>query len=497
MLAIPRYRCALRLAAHPASRRAPLRGLIQRRHRQSGAHARLPTRLPRRQPRRRAKHPCSRARCVTWPRRTSPFTLIDTHAGAGGYSIEGRYAQKNGEYGSGIGALYDATDPPAPLQDYVDQVRAFNPDGQLRQYPGSPGLATLLLARRTGCGPTSCTPPTTASLESFLADRPHTQVSDRDGFESLKAELLAPPRRALIDPSLRDQDRLRARAGRLREALQRFADTVIMIWYPQLQLLESSQLVQRLKASADSAAKKGWLHVRLTVTQADERLRHARQRHVRRQPALHLARRTGRMPALAGGAPGPVRRRQLRSRTTRMSQPRPPRHAERGRVGRSPWDAATCGIESPATLSGWLGTAQRSARNAPNGRRSLRCRQSSATSARRRRALPTLRALSWACSRCGATCPTPGSAEWGVDRRWLYGLQVLPSALLLWLWRREFGELARQNWPAAARELLQSVGVGIALFPDLDPARRTLDAAGTRSGWLCAGEPRWRPGVAR
>lgn len=57
----------------------------------------------------------------------------------------------------------------------------------------------------------------------------------------------------------------------LREALERAPDTVVMVWYPQLQLLESTQLAQRLKASADAAAKKGWLHVRLTVAQADEK----------------------------------------------------------------------------------------------------------------------------------------------------------------------------------------------------------------------------------
>ena len=202
-----------------------------------------------------------------------PFTLIDTHAGAGGYSIEGRNAQKNGEYGSGVGRLYDATDLPPPLQDYVAQVRAFNPDGQLRQYPGSPGLATLLLRPTDRLRAYELHPTDHRILESFLADRPHTQVSDRDGFDSLKAELPPPGRRAalLIDPPYEIKTDYARVLAALREALQRFADTVIMIWYPQLQLLESSQLVQRLKASADTAAKKGWLHVRLTVTQADER----------------------------------------------------------------------------------------------------------------------------------------------------------------------------------------------------------------------------------
>ena len=45
----------------------------------------------------------------------------------------------------------------------------------------------------------------------------------------------------------------------------------MLLWLPQLQLIESAQLPQRLKAAADSGAKKGWLHARLTVKQPDAR----------------------------------------------------------------------------------------------------------------------------------------------------------------------------------------------------------------------------------
>ena len=41
----------------------------------------------------------------------------------------------------------------------------------------------------------------------------------------------------------------------LREGLERMAETVFIIWYPQLQLLESAQLANRLKAAADEEAK--------------------------------------------------------------------------------------------------------------------------------------------------------------------------------------------------------------------------------------------------
>jgi len=202
-----------------------------------------------------------------------PYTLIDTHAGAGGYSVEGRYAQKKGEYTGGVARLYDDKDLPAPLADYMSLVRAFNPDGQLRQYPGSPAIANFLLRETDRLRVYELHSTDHRILASYLESRPNTQVSDKDGFGAIKAELPSPTRRAalLMDPSYEIKTDYAKVLAALREALERAADTVIMIWYPQLQLLESTQLAQRLKASADAAAKKGWLHVRLTVDQADER----------------------------------------------------------------------------------------------------------------------------------------------------------------------------------------------------------------------------------
>jgi 23S rRNA (adenine2030-N6)-methyltransferase len=45
-----------------------------------------------------------------------PYRLIDTHAGAGGYSLEGRFAQKKGEFEQGIARLWGREDlPPSGL----------------------------------------------------------------------------------------------------------------------------------------------------------------------------------------------------------------------------------------------------------------------------------------------------------------------------------------------------------------------------------------------
>ncbi|MDM4768376.1 23S rRNA (adenine(2030)-N(6))-methyltransferase RlmJ [Pelomonas sp. SE-A7] len=201
------------------------------------------------------------------------YTLVDTHAGAGGYSVEGRYAQKKGEYAGGVARLWDAKDLPEPLQPYVELVKEFNPDGQLRQYPGSPALANLLMREQDRLRCYEIHPTDQRILASYLEPRANTQVFDKDGFSSLKAELPPPSRRAvvLMDPSYELKTDYGKVLAALREGLQKFPETVFLIWYPQLALLESNQLPQRLKATADQMAKKGWLHVRLTVTQPDDK----------------------------------------------------------------------------------------------------------------------------------------------------------------------------------------------------------------------------------
>jgi 23S rRNA (adenine2030-N6)-methyltransferase len=89
---------------------------------------------------------------------------------------------------------------------------------------------------------------------------------------SRKSQLPPPTRRGLvlIDPPYEVKTDYGRVVAALREALARFADGTVIVWLPQLQLLEAARLPQRLKA-ASAPAKKGWLHARLTVAQADAR----------------------------------------------------------------------------------------------------------------------------------------------------------------------------------------------------------------------------------
>ncbi len=201
------------------------------------------------------------------------WRYVDTHAGAGGYSLEGNYAKKKGEFAQGIAALWDRDDLPEALATLRALVRTFNDGDKLLQYPGSPAIAQLLMRPQDQLRLFELHPTDYKILASYLAEVPGAEVKMLDGFASLKAQLPPPTRRGvvLIDPPYEIKTDYVRVLGALREALERFADAVVIIWLPQLQLIEATQLPQRLKATADAHAKKGWLHAKLTVAQADER----------------------------------------------------------------------------------------------------------------------------------------------------------------------------------------------------------------------------------
>lgn len=193
-----------------------------------------------------------------------PFWCIDTHAGAALYALDKGYAAKNAEYETGIGRLWSRSDLPAPLADYVAQVRAVNPDGALRCYPGSPQLALQLLRKQDRLRLFELHSTESRLLEEYFRDADHrVTVQAGDGFVGLQSVLPPPSRRGLvlIDPSYEDKDDYKHVLAALREGLQRFKTGVYALWYPQVQRRESVRFPDLLKGVQD----KDWLHVSLTV----------------------------------------------------------------------------------------------------------------------------------------------------------------------------------------------------------------------------------------
>jgi 23S rRNA (adenine2030-N6)-methyltransferase len=200
-------------------------------------------------------------------KKDKPYRLVDTHAGAGGYSLEGRYAQKKGEFEQGIGRLWTRDDLPEAVADYVDLVRRFNPQGSLEQYPGSPAFAQMVLRAQDQLRLFELHPTDHRILESYLGSVKGAEVKNADGFDGLKSQLPPSSRRAvvLMDPSYEGHGDYGRVIATLRDALERFAEGVYMVWYPQVQKLEAAQLPRRL----ESLAPKAWLHARLTVQEPD------------------------------------------------------------------------------------------------------------------------------------------------------------------------------------------------------------------------------------
>mgnify|MGYP001619165761 FL=1 len=193
-----------------------------------------------------------------------PLWFVDTHAGAAIYALDEGYATKNAEYESGVARLWVREDLPQPLADYVAQVRALNPDGVLRRYPGSPQLALQLLRKQDRLRMFELHSSESRLLQKYFRDAgPRAIAQAGDGFNGLQAVLPPPSRRALvlIDPTYEDKGDYRRVLAGLRDALKRFRAGVYAVWYPQVQRRESRQFPEQLK----QLQHKDWLHVTLTV----------------------------------------------------------------------------------------------------------------------------------------------------------------------------------------------------------------------------------------
>jgi 23S rRNA (adenine2030-N6)-methyltransferase len=149
------------------------------------------------------------------------FSYIDTHAGAGGYSLASRYAQKNAEAMSGIERLWSRDDLPPALAHYVALVREFNGGGKLEQYPGSPAMAKLLLRSIDPLHAYELHPTDEKILRAYLSTRKNAKVVLADGFAALPHELPPPSRRGvvLIDPPYEMKTDYARTLGAVREAL--------------------------------------------------------------------------------------------------------------------------------------------------------------------------------------------------------------------------------------------------------------------------------------
>ncbi len=167
-------------------------------------------------------------------RKPAPFAVMDTHAGRGLYDLLSDEALRSPEWQDGVGKIWNWPDPPKPIAQYLAAVRAFNADGGLRTYPGSPALVTSALREDDALIACELHPEEHAALKRALPRVRGVHVHARDGWEALTA-LLPPPQKrglVLIDPPYEAPDELMRAARALGPALKRFGHGIYLWWRP-------------------------------------------------------------------------------------------------------------------------------------------------------------------------------------------------------------------------------------------------------------------------
>jgi 23S rRNA (adenine2030-N6)-methyltransferase len=190
------------------------------------------------------------------------FRVIDSHAGAGLYDLEGDEARRSGEWLTGIARIMQArfSEATAPLiKPYLDIVRAFNPQAELKAYPGSPLIARALLRpqdRLTAC---EVEPVARKRLIENLRRDTQARVVDLDGWLALPAFVPPNERRGLvlIDPPYEAKDEFERLAEGFAAAFAKWPTGIYLLWYPAKSRRVTDQLARHVAAAAASVKPPG------------------------------------------------------------------------------------------------------------------------------------------------------------------------------------------------------------------------------------------------
>ncbi len=161
------------------------------------------------------------------------LSVIDTHAGAGGYDLSGEMARRSGEAQAGIFRLRAATDAPAVFAPLLRAVADMNGGKPGDLYPGSPLLIARALRKADRYAGCELRPDDAALLRRTLAPYANAKALEADGFTTA-AQQAGKGGRAfvMIDPPFERPDDYDRIAATTREVLKRAPDAALAIWLP-------------------------------------------------------------------------------------------------------------------------------------------------------------------------------------------------------------------------------------------------------------------------
>ena len=185
---------------------------------------------------------------------SSGLVIVDTHAGAGGYDLDGELSRRTGEAAQGIFRLMEA-DAPAAFDGLKTAVAGMNPAGGVRFYPGSPRLIGAALRpqdRYTAC---EVRDDDHALLSQTLAPYPGARAVQADGYETAPAAVPAPPTRALvlIDPPFERPDDYQRIALAMAAVRAKNPRAVVAVWLPLKDLETFDAFLRSIEGVAPDA----------------------------------------------------------------------------------------------------------------------------------------------------------------------------------------------------------------------------------------------------
>ncbi|WP_269580664.1 23S rRNA (adenine(2030)-N(6))-methyltransferase RlmJ [Roseibium sp. Sym1] len=207
------------------------------------------------------------ARLISYfQRKDKAFRILDTHAGIGVYDLASEETRKTGEWQQGIAKVLDA-DMPAPvaelLEPWLDVVRALNPEGGLRIYPGSPEVARRLLRKNDRLTLTELHPQDFRMLSEHFAGDHQVKAIHLDGWLAMGSFLPPKEKRGLvlIDPAFEVTDEFTRMGEAILKAYRKWPGGTYALWYP----LKDARAIRRMHDSFADAGVKDVLALELTV----------------------------------------------------------------------------------------------------------------------------------------------------------------------------------------------------------------------------------------
>lgn len=178
-------------------------------------------------------------------KKEKPFTLFDTHGGAGIYQLDDSRLQHTGEAEKGIIKLIESTKSqdnfPQTLKPYLELCELYSKHGL---YPGSPEIERCLMRKIDKLFVAELHPTEIqvlkGNMESLpllnIDNKPKVTVLHTNGFDMLKSYLPPIIRRGMIiiDPSYETDSDYTEVPKTVTKVLEKWNTAIIAIWYPLL-----------------------------------------------------------------------------------------------------------------------------------------------------------------------------------------------------------------------------------------------------------------------